>query len=59
MENPSAYVVVRNGEEQYSIWRAGRRVPDGWTVVGEPAERAQCLDRIEELWTDMRPKSAR
>lgn len=59
MENPRTYVVVRNIEEQYSIWCVGRRIPDGWTVVGEPAERAECLARIEELWTDMRPKSAR
>jgi MbtH protein len=53
------YFVVRNHEEQYSIWRTGKPVPDGWEVVGEPAAKAECLDRIGELWTDMRPASLR
>lgn len=53
------YYVVRNHEEQYSIWRADRPAPEGWETVGEPAVKAACLDRIEELWTDMRPKSVR
>lgn len=53
------YVVVRNHEEQYSIWRADKPVPDGWEAVGEPAAKADCLGRIDELWTDMRPASLR
>jgi len=53
------YIVVRNHEDQYSIWRAGRAVPDGWQPVGAPAARSACLDRIAELWTDMRPASLR
>jgi MbtH protein len=53
------YFVVRNHEEQYSIWRDGRPVPAGWEVVGTPAPKAQCLERIGELWTDMRPASLR
>ena len=54
-----SYLIVINGEEQYSIWRSGRAVPAGWTPVGEPAPRADCLARIGELWTDMRPASLR
>lgn len=57
VEDP--YLVVLNGEEQYSIWRAGRPVPAGWSAVGEPAPREVCLARIGELWTDMRPASLR
>jgi MbtH protein len=53
------YVIVRNDEEQYSIWRSGRAVPAGWETVGEPASREDCLARIGELWTDMRPASLR
>ena len=53
------YLIVMNDEEQYSIWPAGRTVPDGWRVVGEPADKAACLAKIEELWTDMRPLSLR
>ena len=53
------YLVVRNHEEQYSIWRDSRPVPDGWEVVGVPAPKARCLERIGQLWTDMRPASLR
>jgi MbtH protein len=53
------YVVVRNHEEQFSIWRDDRPVPEGWEVVGEPAPKDGCLARIGELWTDMRPASLR
>ena len=53
------YVIVRNHEDQYSIWRADWSLPAGWEQVGEPGGRSACLDRINELWTDMRPASLR
>lgn len=53
------HCVVRNHEDQYSIWPSDRGVPAGWEVVGEPDTRATCLQRIETLWTDMRPLSLR
>ncbi len=47
-------------EEQYSIWELRRGDPPaGWTAVGEPEPKEACLDRIETLWTDMRPLSLR
>ena len=54
-----AYHVVRNHEEQYSIWRSDKAMPAGWQAVGEPMPKQACLDRIAELWTDMRPASLR
>lgn len=53
------YFVVVNDEEQYSIWPQGRDLPAGWTAVGEARSREECLDHIERVWTDMRPKSVR
>lgn len=53
------YFVVRNHEEQYSIWRTDLRLPDGWEIVGDPAPKSVCLDRVDELWTDMRPAGLR
>ncbi|WP_167472920.1 MbtH family NRPS accessory protein [Nocardia arthritidis] len=53
------YVVVRNDEEEYSIWAAGRAVPAGWEVVGDPRPREECLVHICEIWTDLRPVSLR
>jgi MbtH protein len=54
-----AYRVVVNQEEQYSIWPAGRENPPGWRDEGTVGSRAACLERINEVWTDMRPLSLR
>ncbi|GAA0448531.1 antibiotic synthesis protein MbtH [Actinoplanes capillaceus] len=51
--------VVRNAEEQYSIWRAAQPVPAGWDIVSTFATKNECLDHISQVWTDIRPASAR
>lgn len=56
---PDQFDVVVNDEEQYSIWAAGRPVPAGWSTVGVRGTREHCLAHIEEVWTDMRPRSLR
>lgn len=53
------YRVVKNAEEQYSVWPADRELPPGWMAIGEPRSRDECLDHIDEIWTDMRPRSVR
>ncbi len=53
------YDVVKNHEEQYSIWRCGREIPPGWEIVGTTGTKKACLDHINEVWTDMRPLSLR
>ena len=54
-----AFYVVRNDEEQYSIWPEGRQVPAGWQPIGASATKDACLERIRVEWTDLRPKSIR
>ncbi|GAB2605671.1 MbtH family protein [Kribbella endophytica] len=51
--------VVRNEEEQYSLWPAGRGLPPGWTEVGVSGSEEDCLEYIERTWTDLRPLSLR
>jgi MbtH protein len=51
------YVVVRNHDEQYSVWRADRDIPAGWAAVGKRGPMDDCLAYIEEVWTDIRPLS--
>ncbi|MEV7131163.1 MbtH family protein [Streptomyces sp. NPDC093260] len=51
--------VVVNDEEQYSVWPVDRDTPDGWHDEGFTGPRADCLAHIDEIWTDMRPKSLR
>jgi uncharacterized protein YbdZ (MbtH family) len=58
-DESAQYLVVVNGEEQYSIWPAGRELPVGWSAEGGARSREECLDHIERVWTDMRPKSVR
>jgi MbtH protein len=50
---------VVNYEEQYSIWPVDRENSLGWRDVGKSGPKAGCLAYIEEVWTDMRPKSLR
>ncbi|WP_081493350.1 MbtH family protein [Herbaspirillum sp. CF444] len=52
-------LVVVNDQRQYSVWPAQRKLPAGWRVVGEPASRESCLDRIETLWSDEYPGALR
>jgi MbtH protein len=58
-EDDRAYKVVVNHEEQYSIWFADREPPEGWREVGKQGPKKECLDYINEVWTDMRPLSLR
>jgi MbtH protein len=51
------FVVLVNHELQYSIWPTFRETPPGWKTVGPRGGRKECLQWIEETWTDMRPKS--
>jgi MbtH protein len=53
------YKVVVNHEEQYSIWPADRSNPLGWTDAGKSGPKAECLEYIKGVWTDMRPLSLR
>lgn len=55
----TTYRVVVNQEEQYSIWPADREPPAGWRDGGRAGTKAECLDYINQVWTDMRPQSVR
>lgn len=57
--NERRYAVVRNDEEQYSIWWDQREPPEGWSREGMVGSREECLAHIDQVWTDMRPLSLR
>jgi MbtH protein len=57
-EDPDAsYLVLVNAEEQHSLWPVFAEVPEGWRSAFGPAGRQDCLDYVEQNWTDLRPKS--
>jgi MbtH protein len=58
-EDTRTCVVLANHEEQYSPWLADGETPLGWSAVGRPGSRAECLAYVEEVWTDITPKSLR
>jgi len=53
------FEVVVNGEQQYSIWSAERVVPLGWRTAGFRGSRSAALAHLDEVWTDLRPLTAR
>lgn len=57
--NETHYKVVLNDEEQYSIWADDRPPPAGWREAGFAGTKEACLAHIDEVWTDMRPRSLR
>jgi MbtH protein len=53
------YKVLVNEEEQYSLWLAKLPNPLGWADAGKSGTKRECLDWVNEVWTDMRPLSLR
>lgn len=53
------FAVVINDEEQFSIWDAEQEPPAGWRRTGFTGAKDDCLAHIDEVWTDMRPRSLR
>jgi uncharacterized protein YbdZ (MbtH family) len=58
-DDNGSFLVLANDEEQHSLWPVFADVPAGWRVVYGEADRAACLDYIEQNWPDIRPKSLR
>lgn len=58
-DDTTTYVVLINAEEQYSLWQQHKPVPAGWTIVGKAGSKAECMQYVDEHWTDMRPLSLR
>jgi len=57
-EVPDAnYSVLRNDENQHSLWPSFAPVPDGWTVVHGPGRREDCMAYVRDNWQDLRPRS--
>jgi uncharacterized protein YbdZ (MbtH family) len=58
-EETTAYKVVVNSEEQYSIMLEFKDLPAGWRYAGKTGTKSECLAYVAEVWTDMRPLSVR
>lgn len=59
MDDDARYQVLRNDEDQYSLWLADLDVPAGWQQVGVEGSKDECTTYVDRVWTDMRPRSLR
>ncbi len=62
MTNPfekddETYLVLVNDEGQHSLWPSFVAVPRGWNIALPASSRRECLDYVNQHWTDMRPRS--
>ncbi|WP_397422936.1 MbtH family protein [Phenylobacterium sp.] len=53
------YFVLVNDEEQMSLWPQATPVPSGWRLTGQEGPKDACLQYVNEMWTDLRPRSLR
>ena len=53
------YKILQNEEGQFSLWPADHAAPAGWSESGKSGTKAECLAFVDEVWTDMRPRSLR
>ncbi|MEO6702274.1 MAG: MbtH family protein [Jatrophihabitantaceae bacterium] len=58
-DDAGEFYVLVNDEEQHSLWPSFVDAPAGWRVAFGSGTRADCLDYVEQNWTDMRPRSLR
>ncbi|MCA1568222.1 MAG: MbtH family NRPS accessory protein [Acidobacteria bacterium] len=60
-EETRQYKAVVNHEERRTVLHLASRPgsPLGWNYAGKTGTKRECLDFINEVWTDMRPLSLR
>jgi MbtH protein len=49
------FMVLVNGEQQYSLWPADLPVPGGWNDTQVVGSRSVCEEYVQLTWTDLRP----
>jgi MbtH protein len=59
VDDNATYQVLVNDEEQHSLWPEGKELPDGWRSAGKRGSKQDCMDHVDAVWTDMRPRSLR
>jgi MbtH protein len=59
MSGDRRYKVIVNHEEQFKVWPAATANPRGWSDAGKTGTRDECIDHVEKVWTDMRPRNWR
>ncbi len=60
MDDDARYEVLRKTKTSTRCGSlTGQEVPAGWYRVGKEGTRDECSAYVDEVWTDMRPRSRR
>jgi len=59
MDETLEYMVLRNDEDQHSLWPSFKEIPAGWSQVGPVGTQEECQVYVDENWPDITPLSAR
>ena len=49
MDDDARYQVLRNDEDQYSLWPADLEVPAGWHPAGKEGTQEECSAYVDEV----------
>ncbi len=49
------FLVLKNHQDQYSLWPEFAVRPHGWTHVHGPVSRSECLSYVERRWKKINP----
>ncbi|MAU84053.1 MAG: MbtH family protein [Gordonia sp.] len=58
-DQAGVFCVLVNEHGQYSLWPTFAEHPVGWTSTFGPNSHSDCIAYVNQVWTDMRPKSLR
>jgi MbtH protein len=58
-DDDAIFDVLTNHEGQYSLWPDGLSLPSGWEPAGFRGPKHACCVYVDEVWTDLRPRSLR
>lgn len=59
MDDRFDYMVLKNAEDQHSLWPSFKEIPPGWEQVGPIGTKDECVAYVDEHWTDITPLSQR
>ena len=51
------FFILKNAQQQFSLWPEHCALPDGWQVVCEPALNDECNRWLLANWSDLQPAS--
>lgn len=55
-DNDARFLILVNGNGQYSLWPLDIDVPVGWHIAYGDDTRARCLEFVTERWIDLAPR---